>query len=110
LEKAGYCKSGDILERCCIVAGLKMFFFSPHFKRLTTIETILKGLEKYRQELYLEAVMGQQNKTAGDHNTSDFLTKVLMYLHFAGDVHQPLHVGIFHSFCYFCSISRLFFF
>jgi len=70
LEQMGYCKKGQTLRRCCIVAGL----------------------EKYRQELYLRAVLGQTNTTAGEHNTQDFVTQMLMYLHFAGDIHQPLHV------------------
>ncbi len=72
LAKRGYCQVNDTLSDCCVVAGI----------------------EKYQDELWRQFVKGETNSSAGAGNTNNATIKLVLFTHFIGDVHQPLHVDM----------------
>lgn len=58
---------------------------------------VVAGIEKYRDELYLQIVENKKNETAGVGNTYNVSIQTMLLAHFAGDIHQPLHVGLYND-------------
>jgi len=75
-KAAGVCSQlNETLLDCCVVAGI----------------------EKYRDELFLQIVKGETNATAEKGNTASLTIQTMLLAHFAGDIHQPLHVALYND-------------